>query len=172
MKVQISWSAASADFRWQIPLSINIKIEVKKYRNTNWRNTEMFWKSGGCWLSPATAGILLLLQASPPCLQHHHHHCDRHNYHHHHSHHPLRIHCYHQYRLPGSNIIIIIITRPRPAFGQLGLGKSLGGKTSGLFLRLASRLRRSARLWSNIYWLFSVDHYIHDNHNHHDMLKL
>ena len=28
-------------------------------------------------------------------------------------------------------IIIIIITRPRPAFGRLGLGRSSGGKTSG-----------------------------------------
>ena len=27
--------------------------------------------------------------------------------------------------------IIIIITRPRPAFGRLGLGRSSGGKTSG-----------------------------------------
>ena len=28
-------------------------------------------------------------------------------------------------------IVIIIITRPRPAFGQLGLSRSSGGKTSG-----------------------------------------
>ena len=45
------------------------------------------------------------------------------------------------------NIIIIIIinTRPRPAFGRLGLGRSSGGKTSGVSLCLASRLRRLAR---------------------------
>ena len=28
-------------------------------------------------------------------------------------------------------IIVIIITRPRPAFGRLGLGRSSGGKTLG-----------------------------------------
>ena len=43
-------------------------------------------------------------------------------------------------------IIIIITTRPRPAFGRLGLGRSSRGKTLGVSLRLASRLRRSARL--------------------------
>ena len=56
-------------------------------------------------------------------------------------------------------IIIIIITRPRPAFGRLGLGRSSGGKTSGVSLCLASRLRHSARPWSNIYWHFSVNHH-------------
>ena len=48
-------------------------------------------------------------------------------------------------------IIAIIFTRPRPAFGRLGLGRLSGGKTSGVSLHLASRLRRSARLWNNIY---------------------
>ena len=43
-------------------------------------------------------------------------------------------------------IIIIIITRPKPAFSRLGPGRSSGGKTLGVSLRLTSRLRRSARL--------------------------
>ena len=42
-------------------------------------------------------------------------------------------------------IIIMIITRPRPAFGRLGLGRLSGRKTLGMSPRLASRLWRSAR---------------------------
>ena len=68
------------------------------------------------------------------------------------------------------NINIIITTRPRPAFGQLGLGRSSGGKTSGdvstphfapsalssalkqyilaLHSRSSSSLQSSSSLWS------------------------
>ena len=64
-------------------------------------------------------------------------------------------------------IISIIITRPKPAFCRLGLGRLSGGKTSGVSLRLTLCLWRSARLWSNVYWHFSVDHYNLDNPHHH-----
>ena len=55
-------------------------------------------------------------------------------------------------RVKHFSIIIIIITRPRPAFGRLGLGGLLRG-------HLASCLQRSAWLWINISWYFSVDHH-------------
>ena len=53
-------------------------------------------------------------------------------------------------------IIIIIITRPRPAFGRLGLGGSLGGYTYHGYTSHASPRACGARLGQKVQELLEI----------------
>ena len=70
--------------------------------------------------------------------------------------------------LSKSSIIIIIITRPRPAFGRLGLGGSSGGYSSSKWTSRRSLFRHIQRyaellLYINHHCLY---HHQHCHHHH------